>query len=595
MAIGNITINGYRFYNGGWSSSYRSVAASYSKSGSYCTVDRIVLPSFTPSQYSKYTINYKISLITANSTNSGTLYGYLCTSDPASGTPSQTPHISYIGSGSVSYSGLNAGHKYFTLPITTTSSLTSGGTYYLWLQTSNLAQLHYGGEVSATLDGTVATKTLTMKAGDSGLSSGAGTYTGNYGTTISITTTAKSGYTLDRYYETTYDGSGTNTWTTCRGKTTYTDQWTLNANRNITVYTSPITYTNQIHHWSWGFKYSEGNNSSKGAFKLGVTTFTKAYGNSAHYTTSNAITIPNGFYLNSTFSSSSYSSDGSWTNYQMGSYLTQPAKATSVEYDYYPTTYTITYNLNGGTNNSANPSTYNVLYGVTFQNPTRSGYTFLGWTINGKTVTGINSEANATFSSADDMYSKLSSRTTGNVTVTATWKQNAYTIKYYANYPKSTTQTLIGSTSHNVGSSAALINSVPSYTGYVFKGWSKSSTATKPDYFSNSSTNITAATTLYAVWWPKWAWENYDYAEWEVLVSKYSNEYLNTTITTPPNEKFLASDYNTIANAIKAAKYLSTVVTVTIGQKILKSHCNALATEWNAINSGYAYGNSSSM
>ncbi len=590
--IGTITINGYRFYNGGWSSSYRSLASSYSKSGSYCTVDRIVLPSFTSSQYSSYTINYKINLITAGGTNSGILYGYLCSSDPASGTPSQTPHISYIGSGSVSYSGINANHTYFTIPITVNNSLTSGGTYYLWLQTSNIAQLHYGGQVSATLDGTVTTKTLTMKAGDSGLASGAGTYTGNYGSSVSTTTTAKSGYTLDRYYGTTYDGSGNSTWTECRGKSTYTDTWTLNANRNITVYTNPITYTDTIAHWTWGFKNSEGNNGNKNAFLIATTTFTKAYGNSIHYVSSDATTIPNGFYLTDSFSSGSYTSDGSWTSYKIGTYFTQPAKTTHVEYNYYPTTYTITYNLNGGTNNSANPSTYNVLYGVTFAKPTRSGYTFLRWTINGSTVTGINPGANATFSSADDMYSKLKSRTTGNVTVTAVWQQNTYKVNYYTNYPNATSQTLFGTTTHNVGNPASMINAVPARTGYVFKGWSKSTTATVPSYFSNSSTNITAATSVYAVWWPKFTWMNYDYEEWVTMVQN-CDKYIGTSIKVP-DPRYYAINYNTIVTTLKKY-YLHSISTISVGTLIKKTHCTALSTAWNAINSGYAYGNSSSL
>ena len=579
MAIGTITINGYRFYNGGWSNSYRSLASSYSKSGSYCTVDRIVLPSFNSSQYSSYTINYRISLITAGGTNSGTLYGYLCSSDPASGSPSQAPHISYIGYGSIGYSGLNQGHKYFTIPITINNSLTSGGTYYLWLQTSNIAQLHYEGQVSATLDGMIAKKTLTMNAGDNGIASGTGTYTGNYGSQVNITTTAKNGYVLDRYYGTTYDGSGNNTWTGCRGKSTYTDTWALNANRNITVYTNPITYTNEIYHWAWGFKNSEGNNSSKNAFNIAVTTFTKTYGSSIHYVASNATTIPNGFHLVDVFGSNSYASDGSWVSYKIGTYFTQPAKATSVEYDYYPTTYTITYNLNGGTNNSANPSTYNVLYGVTFSKPTREGYTFLRWTINGSTVTGINPGANATFSSVDDMYNKLKSRTTGNVTVTAVWRQNEYQIQYYTNYPDSTSQTKFETTTHTAGTVATLTSSIPTKTGYIFKGWSKSSSAKLPSYYSKRpSGDISSATSLYAVWWPNFDWINYNYSEWQTFVTNCNN-YLSTSLTSP-NIYFKASDVNVLRTAFS----LSSIAANTL---ITKTPLDELEAEWDKINGGY--------
>lgn len=312
MAIGTITINGYRFYNGGWSDSYRSLASSYSKSGSYCTVDRIVLPSFNSSQYSSYTINYRISLITAGGTNSGTLYGYLCSSDPASGSPSQAPHISYIGYGSIDYSGLNQNHKYFTIPITINNSLTSGGTYYLWLQTSDIAQLHYKGQVSATLDGTE----------------------------------------LDKYQ-----------------------------------------------------------------------------------------------------------------------------------------------------------------------------------------------------------------------------------IQYYTNYPDSTSQTKFETTTHTAGTVATLTSSIPTKTGYIFKGWSKSSSAKLPSYYSKRpSGDISSATSLYAVWWPNFDWVNYNYSEWQTFVTNCNN-YLSTSLTSP-DIYFKASDVNVLRTAFS----LSSIAANTL---ITKTPLDELEAEWDKINGGY--------
>lgn len=65
---------------------------------------------------------------------------------------------------------------------------------------------------------------------------------------------------------------------------------------------------------------------------------------------------------------------------------------TNAEYEYYPSIYKITYDLDGGTNTPENikNSTYNVLYGPTFEEPTKEGYTFDGWYIGNQKVTGIN-------------------------------------------------------------------------------------------------------------------------------------------------------------------------------------------------------------
>ena len=44
-------------------------------------------------------------------------------------------------------------------------------------------------------------------------------------------------------------------------------------------------------------------------------------------------------------------------------------------------------------------------------------------------VTGINPGLNATFSSKDDMFTKLATRTTGNKTVVAHWEKNQVDVK----------------------------------------------------------------------------------------------------------------------------------------------------------------------
>ena len=203
------------------------------------------------------------------------------------------------------------------------------------------------------------------------------------------------------------------------GNKSYKANWTINS------------YTNSISHWAGGFKNQEGNNSSKSWFALRTTTFNKNYGETFSMNDSLATAIPNGFYLIGKFGTSSL--EGTWKTYEKPYSITQPAKDMSFEYDYYPYDYSITYNLDGGTNNSANPSKYNVLYGVSLDNPTKIGYTFLGWYEGDKKITGINEGANATFSSSDDLYAKCKARTTGNKALTAKWRKNTLTINYYPN------------------------------------------------------------------------------------------------------------------------------------------------------------------
>jgi uncharacterized repeat protein (TIGR02543 family) len=179
------------------------------------------------------------------------------------------------------------------------------------------------------------------------------------------------------------------------------------------------TYTNYCQCWTWGYKNGEGNNGGKTAFHIGDTSWSAKYGTSVQWTAAKAKASPNGFTMRNSIGSSSHS--GSWTGYNLPYTFTQPASNCYAEYDYDPVNYSITYTMNGGTNSSSNPSSYNVLYGVTFANPTRSGYDFKGWTIGGTKVTGINPGANASFSSPDDLYNKCASRTTGNKTVVANW------------------------------------------------------------------------------------------------------------------------------------------------------------------------------
>jgi len=76
--------------------------------------------------------------------------------------------------------------------------------------------------------------------------------------------------------------------------------------------------------------------------------------------------------------------------------------------------YTITYDIQGGTNTANNPTTYNITsaFPIAISNPSRSGYTFTGWNIT------INGALTASF----QVSYNITEGTTGNIVLTANWQ-----------------------------------------------------------------------------------------------------------------------------------------------------------------------------
>ncbi len=99
-------------------------------------------------------------------------------------------------------------------------------------------------------------------------------------------------------------------------------------------------------------------------------------------------------------------------------------------------TYTISYALNGGSYGSNHPTSGTYGSVVTINNPTKTGYTFGGWTITGMdSTTHYYGNANpptstttGTSLSSSAVYFKNLRATSGTVTFTANWTSNQYTI-----------------------------------------------------------------------------------------------------------------------------------------------------------------------
>lgn len=147
--------------------------------------------------------------------------------------------------------------------------------------------------------------------------------------------------------------------------------------------------------------------------------------------------------------------------------------------------YTITYVLDGGTNNASNPSTYTVdTETFSLAAPTKTGATFAGWQ-----GTGIDgTSANVT----------ISKGSTENKTYTAVWDIITYNISYDLAGGTGTNPTTYNVASENITLKA------PTRTGYVFKGWTGTG-------LSAASTSVTIPTgsTGNRAYTATWQAENY--------------------------------------------------------------------------------------
>lgn len=205
------------------------------------------------------------------------------------------------------------------------------------------------------------------------------------------------------------------------------------------------------------------------------------------------------------------------------------------------TTYTVSYNANGG---SGAPSNQTKTHGVTLtlssNKPNRSGYTFVGWA----------TSASATSAS----YMPGASYTNdANLTLYAVWKLNKYEISYNANGGSGAP----AAQSKTHGTNLTLSSTVPKkyYTvtfnanggsvdvanrqvACTFKGWATSSTATSAAYQPGGTFTANANTTLYAVWqnaslgsYPMPVRSGYVFDGWYTAASGGSQVTNSTTIS----------------------------------------------------------------
>ena len=149
--------------------------------------------------------------------------------------------------------------------------------------------------------------------------------------------------------------------------------------------------------------------------------------------------------------------------------------------------YSIDYNLNGGAVDGENPVKYTVEDAVTLINPTREGYTFIGWT--GTDLDGMT------------MTVTISKGSIGDRSYTANWKANEYEIVFDANGGSDDMDALV----MTYDTAKKLTANGFTRTGYHFIGWNTEADGTGTPYadqaeVSNLVTTPGGSITLYAQW-----------------------------------------------------------------------------------------------
>ncbi|MBQ3455213.1 MAG: InlB B-repeat-containing protein [Synergistaceae bacterium] len=183
-----------------------------------------------------------------------------------------------------------------------------------------------------------------------------------------------------------------------------------------------------------------------------------------------------------------------------------------------PTIYTISYDLDGGTVSTPNPTTYTIeTPSFTLNNPTRTGYTFAGWK-----GTDINGTAETV---------TVLQGSTGNRSYTAVWSSVTYTITYNLNNAQDP-----GNPATYTIESGAITLTNPSRDGYTFDGW--------------TGTDLTAKTQSVTI--PSGSTGNREYTANFTPITYTLTYNLNGGTATNPTSYTIETETFTLNNPVKA-------------------------------------------
>lgn len=332
---------------------------------------------------------------------------------------------------------------------------------------ANGANYDFSADMTLYAQWTINSYTLSYDGNgyDGGTVNSGGSYNYNSSITLPSPTMTKANYTFAGW-NTQADGNGTNylagaTYNMPAANTTLYAKWTINS------YT--ITFN--------------GNGQTSGT--PSVASVSGNYNTNVTLATIGTL-VKTGY----TFVGWNTANDGSGTDYAAGSTYSAITSSFTLYAKWTINSYTVTFDGNGSSSGSANPTSvsgnYNSTVTLAAQGTlVKTGYTFAGWNtlINGS---GTNYAAGASYTVG-----------ASNVTLYAKWTPNNNTITFDGNGATG------GSTANQTiatGATANLNTNGYTRTGYTFAGWATTSGGTVA-YTDGASYNMgTSSVTLYAVW-----------------------------------------------------------------------------------------------
>lgn len=230
---------------------------------------------------------------------------------------------------------------------------------------------------------------------------------------------------------------------------------------------------------------SPSSNNCQITFKGLTQSFTSGYTTSTSAQTLGSVTFTN---VSKTHNTQSLTASGTIKNYS--TYYSDPTATCSVSISP-QTSYTITYDANGGSGAPANGTKwYGETYTISTTPPTRTGYNFAGWW----TASSGGTQYQATIAASDN----------GNKTLYAHWTAHTRTFKFNGNGNTG------GSMNDQViayasSGTTSLTNNAFTRTNYNFTGWNTSADGSGTSYsnqqaIQNNTITSTSTINLYAQW-----------------------------------------------------------------------------------------------